>query len=65
MIDIIDFPLPDYARTCDLCRADGWGRNRWLQLDGTASDENIFTDEDANVRVGDAVVIHLCRRSHS
>ena len=65
MIDFIDFPLSTYARTCDLHRADGWGRNRWLQLDGAASDENIFTDENANARAGDAVVIHLCRSSRT
>ena len=41
------------------------GRNRWLQLDGAASDENIFTDEDANAVAGDAVVIHLCRSSRT
>ena len=65
MIDFIGFPLPTYARTCDLHRAHGWGRNRWLRLDWTASDENIFTDGDANVRAGDAVVIHLCRSSQT
>ena len=65
MIDFIDFPLSTYARTCDLHRADGWGRDRWLQLDGAASDENIFTDEDANARAGDPVVIHLCRSSRT
>jgi hypothetical protein len=57
MIAFIDLPLPARARTRDLCRADGWGRNRWLHLvellanpdarSSVVSDDNIFTDERA------------------
>ena len=41
-------PLSTRARTCDLCRAYGWGRNRWLHALELRSDENIFTDDGAN-----------------
>ena len=57
MIEFIDFPLPARARTRDLGRADGWGRNRWLHLvellthpgacSSVVTDDNIFTDEGA------------------
>jgi hypothetical protein len=48
MIAFIAFPLLTRARTCDLCRAYGWGRNRWLHPVKLRSDKNIFTDEAAN-----------------
>jgi hypothetical protein len=48
MIAFIAFPLSTRARTCDLCCADGWGRNRWLHAAKLLSDENIFTDDGAN-----------------
>jgi len=48
MIAFIAFPLLTRARTCDLCRAYGWGRNRWLHAAKLRSDENIFTDDGAN-----------------
>jgi hypothetical protein len=47
MIAFIAFPLSTRARTCDLCRAYGWGSNRWLHALELRSDENIFTDDGA------------------
>jgi hypothetical protein len=48
MIAFIATPLPNRARICDLCRAYGRGRNRWLHSVKLRGDKNIFTDEAAN-----------------
>ena len=66
MIAVIELPPSrSSARTC-ACVAPTVGEgNRWLHALELRSDENIFTDADANWRPADAVVIELCRTSRS